>query len=116
MYDRHDGWGGNEAKAENGAWTLPQRWLDLKGRLNMSTPFCFSHAVDIIGGNSGSPVINRKGELVGLIFDGNIEMLPGRYFYDANTNRGVSVDARALLEAIQKIYEAHPIADEILGK
>jgi hypothetical protein len=116
MYDRHEGWGGNEAKAENGAWTLPQRWLDLKNRLNLATPFCFSHAVDIIGGNSGSPVINRKGELVGLIFDGNIEMLPGRYFYDANTNRGVSVDARALLEAIQKVYEAQPIADEILGK
>jgi len=116
MYDRHDGWGGNEAKAENGSWTLPQRWLDRKDKLNLATPFCFSHAVDIIGGNSGSPVLNRKGELVGLIFDGNIEMLPGRYFYDANTNRGVSVDARALLEAIQKIYEAQPIADEILGK
>jgi hypothetical protein len=116
MYDRHDGWGGNEAKAENGSWTLPQRWLDRRAKLNMATPFCFAHAVDIIGGNSGSPVLNRKGELVGLIFDGNIEMLPGRYFYDPNTNRGVSVDVRALLESIQKIYDAQHIADEILGK
>ena len=115
MYDRHVGWGGNEAKAENGAWALPQRWLDRKGSLNLDTPFCFSHAVDIIGGNSGSPVINTKGELVGLIFDGNIEMLPGRYFYDGTTNRGISVDARAILEAIVKIYDAQPIADEILG-
>jgi len=116
MYDRHVGWGGNAAKALNGSWTLPQRWLDRKNRLNLDTPFCFSHAVDIIGGNSGSPVVNKKGELVGLIFDGNIEMLPGRYFYDGSNNRGVSVDARALLEAIQKIYDAQPIADEILGK
>jgi len=116
MYDRYEGWGGNEAKAEHGSWTLPQRWLDRKDRLNPATPFCFSHAVDIIGGNSGSPVINRKGELVGLIFDGNIEMLPGRYFYDGSSNRGISVDARALLESIQKIYDARAIADEILGK
>lgn len=116
MYDRHAGWGGNQAKAENGSWTLPQRWLDRRSKLNMDTPFCFSHAVDIIGGNSGSPVVNTKGELVGLIFDGNIEMLPGRYFYDGTTNRGVSVDARALLEAIQKVYDAQPLADEILGR
>lgn len=116
MYDRYYGFGGNEAQAENGSWTLPQRWVDRKDRLNMATPFCFTHAVDIIGGNSGSPVINRKGDLVGLIFDGNIEMLPGKYFYDPSNNRGVSVDVRALLESIQVIYEARPIAGEILGK
>ena len=116
LFDRYDGWGGNAAKAHEGAWTLPQRWLDKRGALDPTVPFNFAHKVDIIGGNSGSPVIDRKGELVGLIFDGNIEMLPGNYFYDEAVNRGVSVDARALTLALDKVYGATALVAELTGK
>ena len=116
LYDRHFGWGGNEARAYNGEWMLPQRWLDRMGRLDLKTPLNFSHAVDTTGGNSGSPVVNRKGELVGLLFDGNIEGNAGRYFYDEKVNRSVSVDARAILEALVKVYDAPHLAAELTGK
>ena len=116
LFDRYDGWGGNAANAHNGAWALPARWVKARKVLNPSTPLDFVHAVDIIGGNSGSPVVDKKGELVGLIFDGNIESLPGNYFYDAKVNRGVSVDARALLEALDKVYGAKALAAELRGK
>ena len=115
LFDRYDGWGGNEAKAHEGAWTLPQRWLEKRSALTPSVPFNFAHKVDIIGGNSGSPVIDRKGELVGLIFDGNIESLPGNYFYDEVANRGVSVDARAILHALDKVYGATELVAELAG-
>jgi len=113
LFDRAWGWGD---KAEGGAWALPQRWLDRKGGIDMSVPFNFVHAMDIIGGNSGSPVVDKKGELVGLIFDGNIESLPGRYFYDEKINRAVSVDARAITEALAKVYDAHHLVNELTGK
>ncbi len=116
LFDRYDAWGGNEAKAHEGAWTLPQRWLDKRAELNPSVPFNFVHKVDIIGGNSGSPVVDRKGELVGLIFDGNIESLPGNYFYDEAVNRGVSVDARAIVHALDKVYGATGLVAELTGK
>ena len=116
LFDRYDGWGGNAAKAHEGAWTLPQRWVDKRGALDPTVPFNFAHKVDIIGGNSGSPVIDRKGELVGLIFDGNIESLPGNYFYDEAVNRGVSVDARAITLALDKVYGANALAAELTGK
>ena len=115
LYDRHLGWGGNQAK-DYTDWTLPQRWLDRMGRLDLKTPLNFSHAVDTTGGNSGSPVVNRKGELVGLLFDGNIEGNAGRYFYDDKVNRSVSVDARAILEALGKIYDAPHLVAELTGK
>lgn len=116
LFDRYDSWGGNEAKAHDGAWTLPQRWLDKRSALTPSMPFNFVHKVDIIGGNSGSPVIDRKGELVGLIFDGNIESLPGNYFYDEAVNRGVSLDARAIIHALDKVYGAARLVSELTGK
>ena len=116
LFDRYDSWGGNEAKAHEGAWTLPQRWVDKRGALDPSMPFNFAHKVDIIGGNSGSPVIDKKGELVGLIFDGNIESLPGNYFYDEAVNRGVSVDARAIVHALDKVYGATNLVAELTGK
>ena len=116
LFDRYDGWGGNEAKAHGGAWTLPQRWVEKRGALDASVPFNFAHKVDIIGGNSGSPVIDKKGELVGLIFDGNIESLPGNYFYDEKVNRGVAVDARAILQALDKVYSATGLVAELTGK
>lgn len=112
LYDRAWGWG---PTAEHGAWALPKRWQEKQGAVNLSTPLAFSHAVDIVGGNSGSSVVDRKGELVGLIYDGNIESLPGSYFYDGRVNRGVSLDARAILEALDKVYDAKHLAAELKG-
>jgi len=115
LYDRHLGWGGNQAR-DYTDWMLPQRWLDRMGKLDLKTPLNFSHAVDTTGGNSGSPVVNRKGELVGLLFDGNIEGNAGRYFYDDKVNRSVSVDVRAILESLGKIYDAPHLVAELTGK
>jgi len=113
LYDRAWGWG---PTAERGAWALPPKWVEHQKDVDMSTPLNFIHAVDIIGGNSGSPVVDKKGELVGLIFDGNIESLPGRYFYDEKVNRAVSVDARAIMESLKKVYGAGALAAELAGK
>ena len=115
LYDRHLGWGGNQARTYTD-WNLPQRWVDRMGQLDLKTPLNFSHAVDTTGGNSGSPVVNRKGELVGLLFDGNIEGNAGRYFYDPKVNRSVSVDARAILEALAKVYDAPHLVAELTTK
>ncbi len=115
LYDRNLGWGGNGAK-DNSDWNLPQRWLDRMSQLDLKTPLNFSHTVDTTGGNSGSPVVNRKGELVGLLFDGNIEGNAGRYFYDPKVNRSVSVDARAILESLKKIYDAPNLVAELTAK
>ncbi|MDR3683771.1 MAG: S46 family peptidase, partial [Geothrix sp.] len=100
LYDRHLGWGGNAAAAENGAWTLPQRWLDRQAKLDLTTPFNFIYACDTVGGNSGSPVVNAKGEFVGINFDSVFEGQGGYYVYDADTKRAVATDARAILEAL----------------
>jgi len=94
----------------------PKRFLENRDRLDVSTPFNFVSTCDIIGGNSGSPVINRKGELVGLIFDGNIESLVGRFVYDDETNRAVAVDSAAIIEALRKMYDTQFLVDEILGR
>ncbi|MCL1907938.1 MAG: S46 family peptidase [Holophagaceae bacterium] len=116
LYDRHVGWGGNEANSHDGVWSLPQRWLLKRPQINPDAKLNFSHSVDIIGGNSGSPVINRNGEVVGLIFDGNITMLPGRYYYNENNNRGVSVDARAIIETLDKVMDAKHLVRELIGR
>jgi hypothetical protein len=92
---------------------LPESWYQAKDKLKMNTPFNFVSTNDIIGGNSGSPVVNRKGELVGLIFDGNIHSLGGAFGFDESENRAVSVDSAALLEALDKIYGAHAVAKEM---
>lgn len=92
---------------------LPERWIQAKDRLNLDTPFDFSSTNDIIGGNSGSPVINRDAEVVGLVFDGNIHSLGGAYWYDERLNRAVSVDSAALLEAVRVVYDLPALADEL---
>jgi hypothetical protein len=95
---------------------LPTIWNDRKSQLNLSTPFNFVSTADIIGGNSGSPVINRQGELVGIIFDGNIESLVLDYAYDDQTSRAVAVHSAGILEALRKIYQANRLVTELTGK
>lgn len=92
---------------------LPEKWLKAKERLNLSTPFNFVSSNDIIGGNSGSPVINKNAEIVGLVFDGNIQSLVGAFIYDGAQNRAVSLDSRMILEALTKVYDAREIVAEI---
>jgi hypothetical protein len=94
-------------------FALPQTWIAARGKLNMKTPFDFCTTNDIIGGNSGSPVINQKGEVVGLIFDGNIQSLGGDYGFDAKVNRAVAVHSEALIQALDKIYGAERIVNEL---
>lgn len=92
---------------------LPKSWINRKNRLNLKAPFNFVCTADIIGGNSGSPVINRAGELVGIIFDGNIQSLTADYLYSDEQSRAVSVHSAGIVEALKKIYEAAPVLDEI---
>ncbi len=95
---------------------LPKRWLDRKDRLNPKTPVNFESTADIIGGNSGSPVVNRKGEFAGIIFDGNIQSLVLDFAYTDVQARATSVNSQAIIESLQKVYDASDLADEILGK
>jgi len=94
-------------------YNLPPRWLEKKSQLNLTTPFNFVSTNDIIGGNSGSPTINQNGELVGLIFDGNIQSLVGDFMYDGSVNRAISVDSRGMLEILKKVFGANEIAAEL---
>ena len=116
LYDRYLGWGGNAAAAEDGAWTLPQRWLKRQSKLDLATPFNFIYACDTVGGNSGSPVVNAKGEFVGINFDSVYEGQGGYYVYDADTKRAVATDVRAILESLRKIMDAKHLVAELTGK
>ncbi len=110
--------GAFEHEASHGSvapWKLPKSWHDAKDKMDLKTPFNFVSTVDIIGGNSGSPVLNRSGEVVGLIFDGNIHSLMSDYLYTDRVSRSVSVDCAGMIEALRNVYGAAALAEE-LGK
>ncbi len=95
-------------------YNLAPRWNAKRKSVNLKTPFNFVSTNDIIGGNSGSPTINKNRELVGLIFDGNIQSLVGNFDYDESVNRSISVDVRGMLEILRKIFGANEVADELM--
>jgi hypothetical protein len=108
--------GAFQAEADHqarGDWALPQSWHNAMSQLDGTTPLNFASTADIIGGNSGSPVVNRDGELVGLIFDGNRFSFEGAFLYRSEFNRSVSVHSAGMLEALRKVYGAGALADEI---
>ena len=109
MYDRYYGFG------PHSAWNLMPRWLAKRDSFNLATPLDAVSTTDIIGGNSGSPVINRDGQLVGLIFDGNIEAQPLRFLFSEAVGRSVWVDSRGIIEALRHVYDAGALADELTG-
>jgi hypothetical protein len=94
-------------------WSLPERWKNPPADFDLSTPFNFVSTNDIIGGNSGSPVINKNAEIVGLAFDGNIQSLPGNFIFRTEENRTVSVHSSGMVEAIDKVYKLKRLSDEL---
>ncbi|MGI9105977.1 MAG: S46 family peptidase [Pyrinomonadaceae bacterium] len=94
-------------------YVLPPRWVEKKAAVDPKTPFNFTTTNDIIGGNSGSPAINKQGELIGLVFDGNRQSIIGNFYYDEAVNRTISVDSRGMLEILRKVFDAKEIADEL---
>jgi hypothetical protein len=96
-------------------YALPASWLMARSALKLDTPMNFVADTDIIGGNSGSPVVNQKGEVVGLVFDGNLQSLGADYGFDAAVNRTVAVHSAAIVEALGKVYGARRLVEEITG-
>lgn len=94
-------------------WSLPERWQHPSPEFNLETPMVFVSTNDIIGGNSGSPVINQKAEIVGLAFDGNIESLPGEFIFTTEANRTLSVHSAGMFEVIQDLYLAKRLSKEL---
>jgi hypothetical protein len=105
-----------EAHENKEPFQLPAVWKERRGRLNPSTPFNFVNTADIIGGNSGSPIVNREGELVGIIFDGNIQSLVLDYIYTDQEARAVAVHSAGILEALRKVYAADRLVGELTGR
>lgn len=107
LFARHHEFGGVHP------FDLPQAWLDKERELDLKTPFNFVATCDIIGGNSGSPMIDREQRVVGLVFDGNIEMLGNNYVFDDEVSRTVSVHPAIIIESLRKVYGASRLADEL---
>jgi hypothetical protein len=104
-----------EEKGNKPPYQLPESWVKAKGKIGPNVPLNEISTLDVIGGNSGSPVVNTEGELVGVAFDANKALLAGQYVYDEEGARAMSVDSRAILEGLRKIYNANGLADELTG-
>ncbi len=109
LFDRSLSFGGRAP------WSLAPRWQERRDRLALATPLNFAFTGDIIGGNSGSPVVNRAGDVVGVVFDGNIQSLAYEYYYTDETARSVAVDSRAIFEALKSVYDARTLQEELLA-
>jgi len=94
-------------------FALPKSWLDAKGRLKRKTPYNFVSNADTHGGNSGSPTVNARGEIVGILFDGNIEGLPNQYLYRDKMERSVHVASQGIIESLRTVYRADRILKEL---
>jgi hypothetical protein len=92
---------------------LPARWLKAKGKLKLNTPFDFVTTADTHGGNSGSPTLNTKGEVVGILFDGNLESLPNRFIYTEEQARSIHVAVQGIVEAVRNVYGADRVLEEL---
>jgi hypothetical protein len=110
LYDRSASFGGQDP------WNLTPKWQAARDSLDLATPINGVSTSDIIGGNSGSPVINRDGDVVGLIFDENMEALPNRFLFRERAARSVWVDVRGILEGLRRVYGAGALADELVGR
>jgi len=110
LYARHTEFGGKPP------FDLPQAWLDREKTLDLHTPFNLVSTCDIIGGNSGSPMIDQEARVVGLIFDGNIEMLANNFVFTDEVARSVSVHPAIIIAALRKVYDRPQLADEVEGK
>jgi hypothetical protein len=110
LYDR------SASFSNKAPFNLAGHFAGAQSKLNLATPLDFVCTGDIIGGNSGSPVVDRNGELVGLIFDGNIESLAGDFVYEGERNRGVAVHSAGMIEALRNVYGAGALADQLQGK
>jgi len=107
LYDRYAALKGHQY------FDLPPRWKGAAAKVRLDTPFNFVTTVDIIGGSSGSPLVNREGELVGVLFDGNLEELGNRFVYSDRLARSLAVDVRAIVEALDKVYGASGLVNEM---
>ena len=94
---------------------IPDSWMKVKDRLDLRTPFCFSTSNDIVGGNSGSPLIDAQGNIVGLIFDGNIDSIAGAYWFDPAKDRAIAVHPAIIREALDQVYGARALLTELGG-
>lgn len=92
---------------------IPESWMRVKSQLNMNTPFCISTSNDIVGGNSGSPLIDVSGKMVGLMFDGNIHSIAGRYWFNPENNRAIALHPAIIREALDKVYGAKELLSEL---
>jgi hypothetical protein len=112
LYDRA------ESFANMSPFNITKRWADGRSKLNLSTPLNFVYTADTIGGMSGSPIINRNAEFVGINFDSNLQKLSNRYWYieEEEGSRAVGVHSAGILEALRKLYEADRLAKELVGK
>lgn len=113
LYDRYDSFRRQYADPGKNPWNLPERWRTPPAGFDLGTPLDFVATADIIGGNSGSPVIDRNLRVVGLVFDGNIESLPGDYIFLPELNRTVAVDVRGILEALDDVYDLDRLVVEV---